>query len=531
MPPLEPEEEHSGNAVEAARGMLSRRRWLAGLTFAGALVTVLSVVLFLPDVYRSSATVLIDRQQIPDELVRSTVTSDLEIRLHTISQEILSRSRLESLIERFNLYREQRRDAAMEEVVERMRADIQLQLLKGQDRAGQAAERGTVAFKISYIGEDAQKAALVTNTLASFYIEENLKVRERQAAGTAEFLRVQLEDAKRRLETQEQQVSRFKERHIGQLPQQMEANLATLDQLKTQLRVNSESQLMISERRGVLQKQLDDLEGAGAPGGPRHTAERLASLNAQLTELRTRYTEKYPDVVRLKKEIADLEAQWRKGEQVAASSTRPVAPSPQVLELRSSLADLDARARVLQSEQETLQRTLAQYQARVENVPRTEQEYQKLARDYETTQDLYKSLLTRQAQAEVAENMEQRQKGEQFRVIEPAVAASRPTAPDRPKLIGLGLLLALGLAVAAVIAAEQLDTSFHSVDDLRRHARAPVLVSIPQVITAAAAQEKRRKLGLTAAAATAGLVLIVGASYLLASADGPLAGAILRSTE
>ena len=109
MPPLEPEEEHSGNAVEAARAMLSRRRWLAGLTFVGALVTVLSIVLFLPDVYRSSATVLIDRQQIPDELVRSTVTSDLEIRLHTISQEILSRSRLESLIERFNLYREQRK--------------------------------------------------------------------------------------------------------------------------------------------------------------------------------------------------------------------------------------------------------------------------------------------------------------------------------------------------------------------------------------------------------------------------------------
>jgi polysaccharide chain length determinant protein (PEP-CTERM system associated) len=530
MPPLEPEEEHSGNAIEAARGMLSRRRWLAGLTFAGALVTVLSVVMFLPDVYRSSATVLIDRQQIPDELVRSTVTSDLEIRLHTISQEILSRSRLESLIERFNLYREQRKDAPLEEVVERMRDDIQLQLLKGQERAS-APERGTVAFKISYIGEDAQKAALVTNTLASFYIEENLKVRERQAAGTAEFLRVQLEDAKRRLETQEQQVSRFKERHIGQLPQQMEANLATLDQLKTQLRVNSESQLMISERRGALQKQLDDLEGAGAPGGPRHTAERLASLNAQLTELRTRYTEKYPDVVRLKKEIADLEAQWRKGEQAAASSSRPMPPSPQVIELRTSLADLDARARVLQSEQDTLQRTLAQYQARVENVPRTEQEYQKLARDYETTQDLYKSLLTRQAQAEVAENMEQRQKGEQFRVIEPAVAAARPTAPDRPKLIGLGLLLALGLAVAAVIAAEQLDTSFHSVDDLRRHARAPVLVSIPQVITAAAVQEKRRKLGLTAAAATAGLALIVGGSYLLASADGPLAGAILRSAE
>ena len=128
-------------------------------------------------------------------------------------------------------------------------------------------------------------------------------------------------------------------------------------------------------------------------------------------------------------------------------------------------------------------------------MPRTEQEYQKLARDYETTQELYRSLLTRQAQAEVAENMEQRQKGEQFRVIEPALASEKPTAPDRPRLIGLGLVLALALAVAAVVVAEQLDTSFHSVDDLRNHARAPVLASIPQVLTAASLRARRRRLG------------------------------------
>jgi polysaccharide chain length determinant protein (PEP-CTERM system associated) len=532
MEPVEYEEERPGRPLQAARDVLSRRRWLAGLTFAGALVTVLSVVLFLPDVYRSSATVLIDRQQIPDELVRSTVTSDLEIRLHTISQEILSRSRLEALVERFGLYGDLRKKAAVEEVVERMREDISLQLLKGTDRRG-GDQRGTVAFKVSYTATEPQKAALVANTLASFYIEENLKVRERQAAGTAEFLRVQLEEAKRKLEQQEQQVGRFKERNIGALPQQMEANLATLEQLNNQLRVNSESQVMLSERRAALQGQLDqvEVEGAGAPGGPRHAAERVAALNAQLTELRTRYSDKYPDVIRLKREIADLEEQRRQTDQAGVTAARPLPASPQVVQLRASVADLDARSRALQAEAATLQRTLARYQDRVENVPRTEQEYQKLARDYDTTKELYRSLLIRQSQAEVAENMEQRQKGEQFRVIEPALVSQKPTAPDRPKLIGLGLLVALALAAAAVVLAEQLDTSFHSVEDLRIHARAPVLVSIPQVVTAADVQQRRRRLGLAAAAATACLVLIVGGSYLLASADGPLAGVILRSTE
>jgi protein tyrosine kinase modulator len=531
MASVDHQEERPGRPLQTARDMLGRRRWLAALTFGGALAAVLSVVLFLPDVYRSSATVLIDRQQIPDDLVRSTVTSDLEIRLHTISQEILSRSRLETLIERFGLYRDRRKDTPVEEVVERMRDDIALQLLKGTDSGSDRRERGTVAFKIAYTGNDPQKAALVANTLASFYIEENLKARERQAAGTAEFLRVQLEDTKRRLETQEQQVGSFKERHIGALPQQMEANLATLDQLNNQLRVNNDNQLMLSERRAALQKQLDELEGARGPGGPHHLAERLATLNGQLTELRTRYSDKYPDVIRLKKEIADLEHQSRTAPPEETAPPAAVPATPQVVELRASLAEFDARARGLQSEAATIKDALARYRERVENVPRTEQEYQKLARDYDTTKELYRSLLTRQSQAEVAENMEQRQKGEQFRVIESAVAAQRPTAPDRPKLIVLGLLLALGLAGAAVFLAEQLDTSFHDVEDLRRHVRAPVLVSIPQVATAAALQERRRRFRLATAAAAAGLVLIVGTSYLLASADGPLAGIILRSVE
>src|SRR5687767_1749653 len=194
MATVEQEEQRPGRTLEIARDALSRRRWLAGLTLAAGVVAALSVVAFLPDVYRSSATVLIDRQQIPDELVRSTVTSDLEIRLHTISQEILSRSRLETLVERFGLYADLRKRRAMEDVVERMRNDIHLQLLRGTDRPATTGERGTVAFKISYTASDPQKAALVANTLASFYIEENLKARERQAASTAEFLKVQLEE-------------------------------------------------------------------------------------------------------------------------------------------------------------------------------------------------------------------------------------------------------------------------------------------------------------------------------------------------
>src|SRR5207253_4345126 len=179
-----------------------------------------------------------------------TVTSALETRLQTISQEILSRSRLEELIQHFDLYHELRKQVSSEEdIIERMRSDIKLEL-KGVDSKGQRG--ATVAFKLSYVGSSPQTVALVTNTLASFYITENLKVRERQAAGTAEFLRVQLEDTRKRLDDQERRVSAFKRRYLGELPQQMDANLATLERLNMQLRLNADGQRRAQERQTFL---------------------------------------------------------------------------------------------------------------------------------------------------------------------------------------------------------------------------------------------------------------------------------------
>jgi len=206
-----------------------------------------------------------------------------------------------------------------------------------------------------------------------------------------------------------------------------------------------------------------------------------------------------------------------------------VAANPQVAQLRANLNELDVRGRSLQAESKILHDALARYQSRVENVPRTEQEYQRLARDYEATKEQYHSLLMRQGEAEVAESMEQRQKGEQFRIIEAAMVSEKPTAPNRGQLLLLGTLLALALAVGTVVALEQLDTSFHSSEDLRRHARVPVLVSIPRVATAQDRQERRRRVALTTAATALGLAVIVGAAYLAAAGEhAPLATLILK---
>src|SRR5437899_1137953 len=479
-----------GAGLDGLLAVWSRRKWLAVLAFAAPISAAVSFITFLPNIYRSTATVLVDRQQVPEAFVRSTVTSALETRLQTISQEILSRSRLEVLINRFGLYADPRKRVPFEEVIERMRRDTKLEL-KSVEQRGQ--REATVAFTISYQGSDPGTVSLVTNTLASFYIEENLKARERQATGTADFLKVQLGETKKRLDEQEQRVSEFKRRHLGELPQQMDANLATLERLHTQLRLNADNQTRAAERRQALSSQLAEAESLlatppAAPSGPAaappESAElRLTRLKEDLTKLRTQFSEKYPDVTLLAAEVAALErevadAKSRERELADAKSRepkteeKPAAPqagplTPYVLRLKEALGEVEAEIRIVKGEDQRLRDGIAAYQARVENVPRREQEFRELSRDYESTRELYQSLLKRYEEAQLAESMEQRQKGEQFRVLDPAVPSPEPAAPNRLRLLLTALLGSLGLAVGVVVLAEHVDTSFHTVDDLR----------------------------------------------------------------
>jgi succinoglycan biosynthesis transport protein ExoP len=502
-----------------------RHKWLAILVFLVVLTAAASVIVFLPDIYTSTATILVERQKVPEEFVQSTVTSGVDLRLHTITQQLLSRSRLLGLVERFNLYSELRQQKPIEQVLGQMRQDIKLDLKS--DKQGQNST--TVAFTVSYSGHDPRTVAQVTNTLASSYIEENLKVRGQQATNTADFLRVQLDGVKKQLEAQEQRLSAFKERHIGELPGQLQANLAVLERLNTQLRLNSEKQARIGEQRTAMAQQLAEIDrpapvDASRPSArPETGTERLERMRQALTALRTRYGDKYPDVVQLQAEIAALE-QFLTETKSESKSGQPQAMSPvdsYVQQLKKELATLAAEMRALRIEEGNLLKTVAVYQQRVENTPRREQEMQELQRDYESTRELYQSLLKRQEEARLAESLEQRQQGEQFRLLEPATPSAQPSKPDRRKLAMVGLMAALGLAAGAVFLTEQLDTSFHTVDDLRTFSQVPVLVNLPRIVTAGDTWRRRLHFGLGTVATVVGLVLIVFGSYVVVQGKTP----------
>jgi polysaccharide chain length determinant protein (PEP-CTERM system associated) len=370
--------------------------------------------------------------------------------------------------------------------------------------------------------------ARVTNTLASFFIEENLKVRERQAAGTAEFLKVQLAEVKKRLDEQEAIVSAFKKRYMGELPQQTDANLSAIERLSTQLRLNSDNQTRVAERRESVARQLSDA-AAMNPGtsGPEGVAERLARLNGELRALRTTYSDKYPDIARIKHEIAALESEAAAGE--TKTDKKPaLTVSTQVLRLKQTQGELDSELNILKGEEKRLRNALASYIGRVENSPKREQEFRELSRDYDSTRENYASLMKRYEDAQLAESMEQRQKGEQFRLLDPAVPGSEPTAPNRLRLLFMALAGCAALAVGVVMATEKINAAFHSVDELRLTSSVPVLLSIPLIVTPEDTLRDQRRFRVAAASVGVALLVIVGTSFFIAHGNEQLVALVSK---
>jgi len=447
---------------------LRRRKWLAIAVFCVILSAAVSFAKALPSLYQSTATVLVERPAAVNG------GDDLESRLQSIRQEILSRTRLTDLVRRYDLYPKMRGKVSQDAIVAHVRRDIRIDASDSDLASGR---RGTIAFSLAYRGRDPQKVAQVANALTTSYIEEDQHLRDRQAKGAAGALQGQLEEVKTRLASQEARIAEFKQTHAGALPQQMDANLSTLERLRTQTQSVSERRVAAMERRAALLREGETASTTGAAEDPDRA--RLDRLNQELLELRTRFSDRYPDVVHKREEIAAVAA--------------VVANKPAVDRSLPQLEQANREIRALQAEEARLKRDSASYQQRVEGAPSHEQEFQVLSRDYAATRDFYESLLKRHEEAQLAEAREGQPRGQQLRLLDPAIATGEPLAPDRPRLAMFGLIAAVALAMLAVAAAERLDTSFHSVDALRSYTRVPVLVRIPRLALKSAENSRRRR--------------------------------------
>jgi polysaccharide chain length determinant protein (PEP-CTERM system associated) len=499
---------------ERVWGPLRRRRWLAVVAFLVPFTASLTLAIGLRNVYQSSAILLIERHQVPEAFVKSAVLGALETRLQTINQEILSRSNLETLITHFKLYP----GIIMPFAVERMRRDIQVDLRSARSGGGGTA---TVAFAVAYRGTDRTTVAQVASAIASFYVEENLKVRQRQASAPANFLKAPLQQAKDQLDEYESRLRDFLQRHAGELPQDLSGNLATVGRLEPQLRLNRGDQIRALERReaardALVEAEVAALRQASARKGPT-PAERVVEKQAQLAQLRARYREQHPDIVAVKRDLAELEREVRNAPPTDAAKAQDAPPTdPHIIRLRQAVTEADQYLESLLAEEKSLRDESAAFRARLQNVSQRDEEFKQLTRNFETARDIYRGLATRYEEAELSSGIEQRQTGERFRLLDPAVPAESPSAPPRMLLLLIGLVASVGVAAAVVALAEALDPSFHTAEDLHAATSVPVVVTIPWLASPADALRRRWRRGVAIALTAIFVVGIAGASYVVA---------------
>jgi polysaccharide chain length determinant protein (PEP-CTERM system associated) len=490
---------------------LVRRKTLIGCVFFVASALAIYLAMILPDVYQSSTLILVTPQRVPSSFVTSTVTIDLTQRMQSIAQEILSRTRLEEIIREFNLYPAMNNSAAMEDRVERLRQQVKVGF------------RQNNAFQLSFEHQNPEKAKDVASRLAALFIEQNLQVREQQAMGTKSFITAEADRLRKELEGQEATVNQFKAAHRFEMPDQLDANLRTLEQLRRELEASTQRLSSLQERKGILQKQTveSDILGmdllgigslsTGSPTDGGGVNPRLEMKKRELETLLQTYSNKYPDVVRLKREIQALEAEKREtmaSNPANSSKTATSSVNPLKQVLQTQISDIDAEIQTLRSQHERLRSQISTIQARIDNTSMNGIELSKISRGYEITLRKYQDLLAKSLDSELSENMEKKQKGEQFQILDPANYPLKPVRPNRPMIILFGLIAGLAGGVALAFVWDTLDTSFKRSDELAGYVNIPLLATIPALVTRGTVLDERRTQGMLVAASIA--VLAVG---------------------
>ena len=511
-----------GGSRERRAGWLldvwSRRKWLGMVVFAAALVAGVTAARYVPNVYEATATVLVEEPQ-----TDLAAASRLDRRLQQITQEIQSRARLEQLIQAYGLYPQLRSRYPAEVAVQRMRRDIRTEF-KAPPVAGGAAS--TLAFAITYRAANAETTARVANALAAFYLEEDVKLRGRKAGEAVQVLKEQLDDVTRKLQEQRQKMGAYPVDGPADLPQQTSVDLAALGRLHADLRSTSDERLRALDRRNDILRRLADAESTG-PAAPLEAPTRLARLKGELADLRRRFSDKYPDVIRLQAEIATLEEQGAT-EKPAAAAAAPVAPSAAITRLKESLAEVDAEISKLKSDEESFRTEVATYTQRIESAPQRQRALEEVSRDYQATRDTYDSLRRRYEQARLDDVAEGSSGDPRFRILDAAVVPTGAAAPNRPMLLGMAFAAALGLSLGAIALTEHLDTSFHAVDDVAAFVTVPVLASIPRIVTEGDRRRQRLRFGVATVTVLMGLLLVATTFRSLSRVEDGLVATLAR---
>lgn len=547
---------------------VTRRRQPMLLTALLIFAISAAVAVLLPPAYRSTATILIEEQEIPPDLVRTTINSYADQRIQVISQQVMTRSNLMQVVEKYDLYPRRRKRETTEEILERMRKDIKLDVVTADviDRRSGNRSTAAIAFTLSYDSEIPEKAQKVDNELTTLFLNENLRNRQQQVAETSTFLAEEAERISAHISEIEARLARFKKENMGRLPELTQLNLQIRDRTEAELfdverqlqsieerRFFLDSQLaqikpnspMLSltgerilgpeERLRTLQAQYAGLTGVygtdhpdlvrlrgeiealkretGQSGDVDETFKRLQKMRTDLAGLRERYSPEHPDVVKLTRSIESLETAM--ADDAAAPKPKPaIKPeNPAWISLQSQIDSLDSEKKSMLAKKVELRAKRDQYEKRLEQTPQVEREYLDLSRDHENSVVRYRETRAKLMEAQIAQELEKNAKGERFSLIDPPQLPEKPRSPNRPAILLIGAVLAIAAGIGYGAMIEGLDGSVRNARQLLRTVQVPMLSVIPYIDNGVDRSRQRNRRLLLVAGIVAGVLLLLAAIH------------------
>ncbi|HBR50606.1 MAG TPA: hypothetical protein DEA71_11020 [Nitrospira sp.] len=547
--------------------LLRRRRRLIVVTGALLLGASAALAFLWPAVYRSTATILIEEQEIPPDLVRSAIATYVDQRIETIKQQVLSRSTLWRMVDQYDLYKSLRRRSSTEEVLERFTKDIQIEVMnvKVIDKRSQNPTQATIAFTLAYDGEAAGIAQKVANELTSLFLSENLKTRERHAQETTSFLKQESENLSRHIKELEEKLAKVKQRAGGALPELVQLNMSLMNQAQRELSdadrdirslrerktylegelatlkphtpiisASGERLLDVDERLKALRAQsasltayvkpdhpdlikmkqeLSSLEKeTGVSDGRDELSKRLMAERALLDDLRGRMHDAHPDVIRAQEVVASLERELQAATDRAAAPVHIKPENPAYINIESQLASTTASLQSLEAARVELKRRMTEYAKRLETTPTIEPEYLDLIRDRENSVRKHQEITSRMMEAQVSAELEVQRKGERFSLINPPELPEKPSQPNRPAILLLGAMFALFGGVGLGVVADHVDGKIYTRDQLSHAMRNVPIVAVPYLPSdreMAALSRRRVAVSLSALGAMVVVALIL----------------------
>jgi polysaccharide chain length determinant protein (PEP-CTERM system associated) len=506
-----PDMEESALDLGGYWAILKRRRYQ--FLVPAALITLLSLLLAfgLPAVYRSTATILIEQQDIPRDLVKSTVTSFASEQIQVITQRVMTAENINRVAEKYKLYGQDGQSTKLlqNELVEKFNDDVNLELESADvidPRSGRPTQ-ATIAFTLSFDNTSPTTAKQVASELVDMYLNENLRARSMQATGASDFLKGEADALNAELLAKEQKIARFKELNGAALPELYQLNLTSIERTQRELSdVNMRIQ-ELQKREIELASSLSQLDPSAYMTNPNaimSDTDRLKALKAEYRKKSALYKENHPDVIRLRGEIASLEAS---GVSAAGSGTDSTSSNPAYLLLASQLKATRSEINSLGAKKTELGSTFERYQNLIQRAPIVEQEYKGLLRDYETANSKYQEIRAKQREADLSKSLEQGRMGERFTVIDPPNLPSQPDSPNRPAITFLGLVLAMGSGLGLVVLMESMDSGIRGERALTAIMGAAPLVVIPYLRNSEDKKRRSREFLIVICSAIAMLLL------------------------